>query len=365
MNLHVKTLKSILVPAMVFLPLLFLAPAGKVLGQGSDSLFDFTADVRVFTAYAMMNAAGGGGEWRSAGMNPIRAELRDNLAGQIDSSLLQKIINFDKSHGGILEAYEAALLTAGPPDFHWSFDAKTSGDLAESAESDSGLPDLLAEFYQKAGIADLWAEYRPIIQAKNDRYKRFAEKSIRDVEAYCRLDSNYFSRSSRRIHFQSMPLLPYYASLTARVNGDIYVIVGPQEEKPDKSIFYYHLLTRIALPLVKSDSTDVARIQGLYDAVKSKVNLKHGNWNTLVAECFAEAIDIRLEKKLYDLDSSTVDSSLQTEYKYGFILCPTIYANLEKYEESRMALSDYLPKVIKGIDLQQETGRWNDFWSKR
>ena len=74
MNLHVKSMKSMLVPAMVFLPLLFLAPAGKVLGQGSDSLFDFTADVRVFTAYAMMNAAGGGGEWRSAGMNPIRTE---------------------------------------------------------------------------------------------------------------------------------------------------------------------------------------------------------------------------------------------------------------------------------------------------
>ena len=63
----------------------------------------------------------------------------------------------------------------------------------------------------------------------------------------------------------------------------------------------------------------MAGTEGLYDAVKSKVDLKHGNWNALVAECFAEAIDIRLEKKLYDLDGATVDSSLQTEYKYSFI----------------------------------------------
>jgi hypothetical protein len=353
------------VPATVFLTLLFLAPAGKVLGQGGDTLFDFSADVRVFTSYAMMNAAGGGGEWRHAGMNPIRAELREDLAGRIDSSIQQKIRGFDESHGGILEAYEAALLTAGPPDFHWSFDPKTSGDLRDAVESDSGFPELLAEFYQKAGIADLWAEYRPLIQAKNDRYKRFAEKAMQDVEAYCHLDSNYFSSSSRHIHFQFMPLLPYFASLTARVNGDVYVIVGPQEDKPDRSIFYYHLLTRIALPLVRSDSSDMARTAGLYDAVKSKVDLKHGNWNTLVAECFAEAMDIRLEKKLYDLDSTTVDSSLQTEYKYGFMLCRTIYKSLEKYEGSEMAFSDYFPLIMKSIDPQQENERWNDFWSKK
>jgi len=350
---------------MIFLPLIILAPAGKIFGQGSDSLFDFSADARVFTAYAMMNAAGGGGEWRHAGMNPIRTELRDDLAGRIDSTLQRKITNFDESHGRILEAYEAALLTDGPPDFHWSFNPKMTGDISETVESDSGLPALLAEFYRKAGIADLWAEYRPLIQAKNDRYKRFAEKAMQDVEAYCRLDSNYFSHSSRHIHFQFMPLLPYYASLTAWVNGDIYVIVGPQEDKPDKSIFYYHLLTRIALPLARSDSSDMARIEGLYDTVKSKVGLKHGNWNTLVAECFAEAMDIRLEKKLYDLDSSTVDSSLQTEYKYGFILCPTIYNSLEKYEGSTMAFGDYFPLIMRSVDLQQETERWNDFWSKK
>ena len=269
MSLHDKSVRSIWFPAMAFLSFLIFVPAGKILGQGSDSLFDFSADARVFTAYAMMNAAGGGGEWRQAGMNPIRTELRDDLAGRIDSSLQRRITNFDESHGRILEAYEAALLTAGPPDFHWSFDPKTSGELSGAVESDSGLPDLLSSFYEKAGIADLWAEYRPLIQARDDRYKRFAEKAMQDVIDYCRLDNDYFSNSSRRIHLQFMPLLPYFASLTARVNGDIYVIVGPQEDKPDQSVFYYHLLTRVALPLVRSDSSDMARTSELYDAVKS------------------------------------------------------------------------------------------------
>ncbi len=349
--------------ALFLLPLLTTSAAGEIPGQGADSLFDFSADVRLFTAYAMMNAAGGGGEWRRAGMHPIRSELRADLAARIDTAFRRKIRNFDQSHGRILETYELALLTTGPPDFRLSYNPKTTGDIAESVQSDSGLPELLAEFYEKADIADLWIKYRPLIQAENDKYKPFAEMAMNDVETYCHLDSNYFSSSSRRIHFQFMPMLPYFASLTARVNGDIYMIVGPQEDKPDRSIFYYYLLTRAAMPLVRSDSVDVIRLDALYDAVKSKVEMRHGNWNTLVAECFAEAMDIRLEKKLYDLDSSMVRQSLLSEYNLGFILCPTIYRSLEKYEESGKTFSDYFPLIMKRIDLRDETERWNNFWS--
>ncbi len=303
------------------------------------------------------------GEWRRAGMNPMRSELRADLAGRIDSTFQQKLRNFDEGHGRIMETYEAALLTSGPPDFLLNYNPKATGEIAQSVQSDSGLQELLAEFYKKADIADLWVKYRPLIQAENDKYKPFAEMAMEDVDSYCHLDSNYFSNGSRHIIFQLMPMLPYYASLTARVNGDIYIIVGPQENTPDKSVFYYYLLRYVAMPLVRNDSMEVGRIHGLFDSVKSRIDMRHGNWNTLVAECFAEAMDIRLEKKLYDLDSSAVDSSLQTEYKFGFILCPTIYKILEKYEESGKAFSDYFPLIVRSIDLRDESERWNKFWS--
>ncbi|MFZ1080822.1 MAG: hypothetical protein WAO19_02730 [Candidatus Kryptoniota bacterium] len=355
--------KSIGMLMIYFLAFLTASGAGEVFGQSADSLFGFSADVRIFTAYAMMNSAGSGGEWRRAGMNPMRSELRADLAGRIDSTFLEKLKNFHESHGRILETYEEALLTSGPPDFLLSYNPKTTGEIAENAQSDSELPELLAEFYKKADIADLWVKYRPLIQAENDKYKPFAELAMQDVDSYCHLDSYYFSSNSRRINFEFMPMLPYYASLTARVNGEIYLIVGPQEDNPDRSIFYYYLLRYVAMPLVRADTTDAGRIDGLYDSVKSMVDMRHGNWNTLVAECFAEAMDIRLEKKLYDLDSTAVDSSLLKEYKFGFILCPTIYKSLVKYEESGKAFSDYFPLIMKNIDLRDESERWNKFWS--
>lgn len=331
----------------------------------NNGLFDFTSDVRVFTAYAMLNAAGGAGEWRRAGMDPIRSRLRSDLAGKLTPAFQRKLRSFNRSHGRILETYEFVLLTDGPPDFHLNYDAKRTGSLAGSVQSDSGFSELLAEFYRKAGIARLWKKYRPLIQAENDKYRPYGDSAVADVESYCLLDSNYFSTSSRRIHFQYMPLLPYFVSLTARVNGEIYMIIGPQEDKPDRSIFYYQLLTRVTIPLVKADPAGVNRLSGLYDSVRSKIDMKHGNWNILTAECFAEAIDIRMEEALYNLDTAAVRSALASEYGMGFILCPAVYESLPQYELSGKTLADYFPTILQNVNLQKENERWNRFWRKR
>ncbi len=360
-----RGLKSIGIFAVFSLSVLTTSGSNTVFGQTSHPLFDFSSDIRIFTAYAMMNAAGSGGEWHKGAMYPIRSELRADLAARLDTNFRNRIREFNRSHGRILETYELALLTAGPPDFRLSYDPKTTGDLAESLQPDSGFVGLLAEFYKKADIPVLWAKYGPLIQAENDKYNQFADAAMEDVDSYCRLDTSYFYRASRTIHFQFMPLLPYFTSLTARVNGDIYIIVGPQQEKPDRSIFYYHLLTRVALPLVRSDSADVERLHGLFDEVKENIDMKRGNWNILVAECFAEAMDMRLEKKLYDLDSSQVHAALTAEYKFGFILSPTIYESLKKYEESGMTFAEYFPTILKGIDYRTESEKWKEFWSKQ
>ena len=363
MTAQQKTPKGKSILFILFLSL--ITTSAPAFGQSAEGFFHFSEDVRLFTAFAMMNASGNGGEWRTAGMDPIRIQLRADLAGRIDTSFQAKIRAFNRSHGQILETYEAALLTSGPPDFRWSYNPKNTGEIAEIVPADSTLPSLLAEFYRKANVAQLWDEYRPLIQAENNKYKPFADKAMDDVLSYCRLDSNYFYSASRLIHFEFMPLLPYFTSMTAWVNGQVYFIVGPQEAKPDQSIFYYLLLNRVTFPLVRNDSEDVQRLAGLFDAVKSKIDMKDGNWSRLVAESFSEAMDIRLQKRLYDLDDSTVQSSIMTEYRYGFILCPTIYRDLGNYERSGMSFSEYFPKILKSLDYKREIKEWDAFWAKR
>ena len=74
---------------------------------------------------------------------------------------------------------------------------------------------------------------------------------------------------------------------------------------------------------------------------------------------------MRLEQKLYDLDSATIKTSLMNEYKFGFILTPAIYEELQKYEESGMKFSEYFPGILKAVDYRQEIAKWNDFWSSQ
>lgn len=62
--------------------------------ETSPPLFDFNQDIRVFTAHAFMNAAGIDGEWRKAGMHPLRIEVRQYLTSTLDSSYLHKLREF-------------------------------------------------------------------------------------------------------------------------------------------------------------------------------------------------------------------------------------------------------------------------------
>jgi len=335
-----------------------------VFAQGTDSLFDFTSDVRLFTAYAMMNAGSGMGEWRHAGMDSVRLKLRSDLAGRIDSSFQDSIHEFNRSHGRVLETYEYALLTDGPPDFRLNYNPNTTGISEDTVKSDSALSDLLARFYKDANVPQLWEKYRPIIQAEDDSLRSFSATAMADIISYCNLDSNYFLKSTRRIHFQFMPLIPFFTSLAVRVNGEIYVIIGPQESKPDRSMLYYDLLHQVAGPLVGSDTVNVERLSPLYDSVKSRIDLRRGNWKTLMIDCFAEAIDIRMEQTLYGLDSSAVWRSLMNEYKRGLILCPAIYINLVSYEQSDMTFPDYYPTLIKRISLENQLRHWREYWDR-
>lgn len=328
-------------------------------------LFDFSPDVRLFTSYAMMNAAGRAGEWRNAAMDSVRSHVRTYLAGRLDTTFQRELKEFNVKQGRILETYELALLTSGPPDFLLKYNPRNTNIAGENFSADTALSRLLAEFYRKANIDELWGTYHPILAAEDDRYRPFSDSAMKDVESYCSLDSDYFSSNSRKIHFEIQPLLPYFTSLTARVNGELYITSGPQMESADRSVFYYYLLNRVTMPLVRSDTADVERLAGLFDSVKARIDLRRGRWDILVAQSFAEAIDIRLERTLYGIDSAGVQQALSTEYKFGFILCPAVYENLDEYEKSGMKFSDYFRIIMSRIDYGVESERWNSFWSKQ
>jgi hypothetical protein len=344
--------------------LLALVCACPLLAQGTgNSLFDFKADIRLFTAYAFMNAAGNDGEWRKAGMHPIRVAVRRDLEGRLDSASVQHIRAFHLSRNrGSWTGYAPyALITAGPPDFRVSYDPSTSQVGAETEQEYAGLSELLAEFYQKANIPQLWQKYGPLIQTENDRRRPFAGNALADITSYCRLDSGYFSRRAAKVHFEFAPLLSYFTGQTVKVDGDIYIIAGPQEGEPGESDFYHEALHHVISPL--SASLDSGTIRGFDSLFALGSSAGHIGYDQL-EESFVRVLDRVVAGRRYSRSDSAVTASITQEYRLGFVLCLAIFEQLRHYETSQMTFAEYFPTIIKNIDVERERQRWVQFKDK-
>jgi hypothetical protein len=347
-------------PFLLLLTIAFLTNCER---PGSR-LFDFTPDVRLFTAYAFMNAAGNDAEWRKAGMHPIRLAVREELDGTLDSTFQKKIRDFSSDHGGSWTLWGSyALITDGPPDFHITYDPKTTPYGKSDEESKTGLSDLFAEFYTQGRIGQLWNKYKPLLQMENDRFEPFAEKALGDIETYCRLKKRSLS-GRKRVHFQSMPLMLYFTAWTAKVNGEMWIVGGPQEGEPDASAFYHETLHHVVGPLVEKYTSEIDRSAGLNDLAKSAGDIGYDSWPDRVEDCFTRTLDKVLEAKLWDLDRTRLNQMLEDEYRLGFILCFSIAESLADYEAQTLTFEEYFPKILLNIDVAREKRRWEEFWKE-
>jgi hypothetical protein len=326
--------------------------------QRTEGLFGFDADVRLFTAYAFMNAAGNDGEWRKAGMHPIRVAVRKDLQGRLDSVFEKSIREYASHHGGgSWSGYGPfALITSGPPEFRVSYDSAASdAECRDIRDLYVGFSTLLAEFYEKANVAALWEKYRPLIQAENDLRKPFAQHALDDIISYCRLNKDFFQKNANHIHFQFAPLLSYFTAQTARVNGDMYIIAGPQEGEPSEAEFYHESLHHVINPLVDAlDSNTTNRFADLFKLADSTSQVGYSHFY----EGFVRTLDKVIGGKRFSESDSMVALHVMGEYKLGFILCAAIYDQLKQYEGSSETFAEYFPKIVANIDVVREKERW-------
>jgi hypothetical protein len=291
-------------------------------------------------------------------MHPLRIAVRNELAGRLDSTFLKNIRDFHFSHyGGSWSGYGPfALTTSGPPNFQVFFDSTTSDEDCRNIEKGfAGLSELLAEFYKKANIAQLWGKYQPVIQADNDRFKPFASNALDDIESYCRLKKGFFTNLSARIHYQFCPLMSYFTAQTITVNGEIWFVVGPQEGEPDESNFYHEALHHVVNPLVDAlDSVTINSFADLFTLADTTSQIHYGQFY----EGFVRTLDKVMSGKRFKQSDSTVAAKVMNEYKLGLILCLSIYEQLKEYEAGSMTFAQYFPKIIASIDVKREKQRW-------
>ncbi len=321
-------------------------------------LFKFDQDVRVFTAQAGQNTAGYDHEWRKEGMHVLRTEVRADLFRTRDSSYRARLSAFRQSCNGDWSSWESyALLTNGPPDFALAYDPASTPFGDNTRDDMAGLSPLLAEFYAKARVPELWQKYRPRLQELNDRFRPHGRRALDDITDYCGLDKDYFSQKASRIHVICAPLESYFTAFTDKVNIEIYLVFGPQSSEPSPSASYHEALHHVLSPLTGILETNAThRFRDLFTLATSDGHIGYGH----IDEAFVRAIACVLDGRLFHEPDTTVVARVTNEYKLGFILRLSIYEQLAEYEDGDRTFMRCFPEIFAGIDVEQEKQRWRE-----
>lgn len=349
--------------AIAALSLLLLFSCKNQQAKDENEFFVFEPDIRLFTSYAFMNAAGYSHEWNST-MHPIRIEVREYLDSVLTEDYKQEIHSYyEKLGGGDFYGYGAYAINSGmPPDFRLNCDSCLNEDLVRFEAYDS----LLHDFYERAKIAELWKKYYTRLLEINLQYKPFAEIAIKQITEYCRVDSNYFrDKADGKFYYQQIPLISYFTAFFHETGSDYWVISGPSAGEAGTGAFYHEPLHKIVNPIVESYPDLNLRIIDLVGLSQEKLDGDYGHVTPLICESFVRTIDRILSARSNKLTDDKLRVMVEDEYRLGHILSFYLLENLPAYEASNKTLKDYYPELISKIDISHEKERWVSYWKSQ
>lgn len=161
---------------VILMTVALFASCSTKLKTDEKDFFVFEPDIRLFTSYSFMNAAGFNHDWNDT-LHPIRVEVRAYLDSILTDDYKKKINDYYKNlGGGDFYGYGAyALSSKYPPDFGLIGDTCTNKYLTKFVDYDSVLKD----FYVKGNIEELWNRYKEQLRKINTQYKPYAELALK------------------------------------------------------------------------------------------------------------------------------------------------------------------------------------------
>jgi len=331
--------------------------------RSKDEFFVFEPDIRLFTSYAFMNAAGYGHDWNPT-MHPVRTEVREYLDSILTDEYKNEIRQYyDKLGGGDFYGYGVyAINSKNPPEFGLICDTCNNEELARFDAYDS----LLQDFYERASISVLWERYYQRLYEINLQYKPFAELAIKQITKYCGVDSGYFrNKANGKFHYQQIPLMSHFTAFFHETGSDYWVISGPSTGEPDASAFYHEPLHKIINPIVEGNSEINMRITDLADLAQERLQGDYNDVTSVLCESFVRTIDRVLYARYNNLPENELREIVEDEYRLGHILSFYLLENLPGYEDDNKTLQEYYPELISNIDVEYEKIRWKFYWKSQ
>jgi hypothetical protein len=322
-------------------------------GETEEDLVNisFSADVRVFTVMAALNAAGFDYETSGREMSQVRQIIRQETE-KIDPSLLEELRAFYGGHNLAADdadqqvAYTSlALLLSGPPDFQVTVQEK---EMPEDVKEVLGFEKLVREFYQVANIQSLWQSQLPAYEEELASYRTVVKDLMVQTLDYFRIPSRV--AMDRQI-FLIPDLLNAKGIVNVR-NLDLvyYVVVGPTDEAAENHRQFQHEYLHFLIdPLIEKFGMALIEHGDLLDLAHAQPQLKpqfQNKFFLLVAESLIESVLLRLH------DPENTDRELVKLFRQGFIFAPYFSRELKRYERETELISfpSYVETLLDGME---------------
>jgi hypothetical protein len=291
-------------------------------------------------------------------MDTIRVVVRKYVDSALNDDFKKEIQNFsNRTNLGWYECGAYALNLDGVPTFRWLCDSCNK----ELRTNFTGLDNLYQIFYYKADIKSIWKRYKSTLDSLQYSYKPFSEKALSDITSFLKIDANYYSKYSGKIHLIICPLMSHWTAFNHTVGKTLYLVHGPTNGPAGPDIFYHEALHIPIGPIVEKYKSYENNIDTLFKL--SQEQLK-GNYNSIGAvlnESFVRTIDKYLSGKFYNQEEDITRHSIENEYKLGFIFCLYIYENLPEYLKTQKSFEEYYPILMSNLDIKKEIERWENF----
>ena len=337
-------------------PILFFGIVGALLAQAQQqpAQGQLDASPALFTVLAAINAAGYDADLDSNANSPVRKQVRDFIEPKHLESVeaLKKFFaaHRQQNQNAELNQYISFALTLdGPPDFQSRMKLE---EIPLDVRPLAGLDHLIAEFYQEAGIEDLWKRSQPAYDQVIAAYHSGISKALLEANAYVRNPTSGYRGRRFQIY---VDLLGAPNQIQSRsYKDDYFVVVTPSPELQIDQIrhAYLHYLLD---PLALRHFEQLNRLKGLADfAAPSQAldNAYKDDFVLLGTECLIKAVESRLAHGVANRQA-LVDQALRE----GFVLTPALADGLALYEKQEESLRLYYPDLIGQIDLAREDKR--------
>jgi len=314
------------------------------------------AQEQLFSVLAARMAAGSDlGAYAETG-GEFRSQLRAAL-GRKKIAVLPELQRFFQVHrpaedpaAELGQYISLALLVGPPPDFRLTV---PRSDLPPDAKALADLIPLLKDFYEQAGMLEVWVQFKGRHDAEIARYSDPVRRSIAVSDAYFGFPSGAYLGRTYTIW---LSLLGAPEQVHARIYGQSYYLVVMPSREPKLAEIRHQYLHFLLDPMAVKFAFEINQKSELKMLVRAAPQLGldfKEDFPLFVTECLIRAAEMRMDKR----PAAEAEKSLAELTASGLVLAPYFYQALDAYEKQEASLSQVYRQMIEGIDVAKEMER--------